>query len=283
MVSGGRGHLDAVAAAFQFLSRLPVKKEVDFTPTVLRQSTIYYPLVGLAIAAVVWISAIVFSLVLPAFPAAVLTLIVWVWLTGGLHLDGWMDAADALLSYRTRERMLEIMKDSRVGAMGVLACVLLLLLKLSLIYTVLTEGPVIALVLLPMVWSRWFMVRAIHYWPTARGDEGLAVLFKDLGTSELIRCTLWAGGITLLLVAGELSLYNSNYYLAAFEPIGYPHTGYYVLCAVLLPLVAWGIGHGVAAHIHRRLGGLTGDIYGALNELLETALLLYLITLYGIY
>uniref|UniRef100_UPI0005850CC2 adenosylcobinamide-GDP ribazoletransferase n=1 Tax=Paenibacillus sonchi TaxID=373687 RepID=UPI0005850CC2 len=73
-------------------------------------------------------------------PAAVITLILWVWLTGGLHLDGWMDCADGLLSYRTRERMLEIMKDSRVGAMGVLACMLLLLLKASLLAAFLEGG-----------------------------------------------------------------------------------------------------------------------------------------------
>ena len=74
---------------------------------------------------------------LPTMPAAVLLLAIWVVLTGGLHLDGLMDTADGILSHRPREQMLEIMKDSRVGAMGVIVCVLHLLLKFSLLYTLL--------------------------------------------------------------------------------------------------------------------------------------------------
>lgn len=163
----------AVAAAFQFLTRLPVKAELDFSPDLLKRSASYYPLVGVVIGIIVWGFAALTSMVLPPLPCAILTLVVWVWLTGGLHLDGWMDAADALFSYRSRERMLEIMKDSRVGAMGVIACVLLLMLKASLLYTVLVERNVSGLLLLPMVWSRWFMVHAMKRWPKARNDDGL--------------------------------------------------------------------------------------------------------------
>lgn len=86
-----------------------------------------------------------------------------------------MDTADGLLSYRTRERMLEIMKDSRVGAMGVIACVLLLMMKAALIADFIARGNWLygALLILPMIWSRWFMVYAISAWPNARGTMDL--------------------------------------------------------------------------------------------------------------
>lgn len=186
----------AVAAAFQFLTRLPVKAELDFSPDLLKRSASYYPLVGVVIGIIVWGFAALASMVLPPLPCAILTLVVWVWLTGGLHLDGWMDAADALFSYRSRERMLEIMKDSRVGAMGVIACVLLLMLKASLLYTVLVERNVSGLLLLPMVWSRWFMVHAMKRWPKARNDDGLAARFADMSGGRVGLAVFWAVLVT---------------------------------------------------------------------------------------
>jgi adenosylcobinamide-GDP ribazoletransferase len=196
----------AVAAAFQFLTRLPVKAELDFSPQLLKRSASYYPLVGAVIGLIVWCFAAVTAFVLPPLPSAVLTLIVWVWLTGGLHLDGWMDAADALFSYRSRERMLEIMKDSRVGAMGVIACVLLLMLKASLLYTVLAEGHMSGLLLLPMVWSRWFMVYAMKRWPKARHDDGLAARFADMSGRRVGLAVLWAVLVTLCAAAWQFMI-----------------------------------------------------------------------------
>ncbi|MFB5674438.1 adenosylcobinamide-GDP ribazoletransferase [Paenibacillus terreus] len=256
--------LEAAAAAFQFLSRFPVKSGGDFSPELLQRSTVYYPLVGLAIAAVVWPAAYVSALFLPPFPAAVLILMLWVWLTGGLHLDGWMDSADALLSYRSRERMLEIMKDSRVGAMGVIACVLLLLLKVSLIYTVMDEGLWSTVLLLPLIWSRWFMVAALTGWPKARQGEGLAGQFHTLKGREVRLAALLAALLTVLLALLNPDVLMSSF-MAAF---------------LVIPVLSWIIGKWTAQRISRRLGGLTGDVYGALNELLEALLLLAVVLLH---
>jgi adenosylcobinamide-GDP ribazoletransferase len=253
-----RRGLEAAAAAFQFLSRFPVKFGGEFSPELLQRSTVYYPLVGLAIAAVVWPTAYLSALLLPPFPAAVLVLMLWVWLTGGLHLDGWMDSADALLSYRSRERMLEIMKDSRVGAMGVIACVLLLLLKVSLIYTAMDEELWSTALLLPLIWSRWFMVAALAGWPKARQGEGLAGQFHMLKGREVRLAALLAAAITAILALLNPSILISPF-AAAF---------------LVIPGLSWLIGKCTAQQISRRLGGLTGDVYGALNELLEALLLL---------
>lgn len=291
----------AVAAAFQFLSRLPVKAELDFSPDLLKRSASYYPLVGAVIGLIVWCFAMLASLVLPPLPCAVLTLVVWVWLTGGLHLDGWMDAADALFSYRSRERMLEIMKDSRVGAMGVIACVLLLMLKASLLYIILDNildtVPVVrnlsGLLLLPMVWSRWFMVHAMKRWPKARNDDGLAARFADMSGGRVGLAVFWAVLVTLAAALGQYflaglpvgtgSIGNSSMAGAYIRTFHLYSEGLPIWIGfVLLPLLAYGIGNFTASRINRRLGGLTGDIYGALNELLETVLLLFIVILYGL-
>lgn len=265
-----RERRDAAAAAFQFLSRFPVKGEPGFSSELLRHSVVYYPVVGAVIGLSVAAGAALTGLVLPHWPAAVVTLILWVGLTGGLHLDGWMDSADGLLSYRTRERMLEIMKDSRVGAMGVLACVLLLLLKASLL-AALIEGYSyyeLPLLVLPAIWSRWYMVRAMVRYPIARGDEGLAANFAGLAPSHERRALLLAALLSLAAAAAPLALGAG---LAAW-PL-------HLVAALLLPALALACGTVAARHVSSRLGGLTGDVYGALNELLEVVLLLVLVLL----
>ena len=256
----------AVAAAFQFLTRFPVKSELDYTPELFRRSTRHYPLAGAAIGAVVWCVASAALYLLPPLPAAVLTLVLWVALTGGLHLDGWMDTADGLLSYRPREQMLEIMKDSRVGAMGVMACVLLLLLKASLLYSLLAGGWPPIVLLLPPIWSRWFMVHAMASWPMARGNKGLAG--SNFNGMEKRHSLAALPGAVLLATAAAV--------LFPLFGIGKWTYGQAGLAWLALPLAAWAGGTWAARRMARKLGGLTGDTYGALNEGIETLLLLVL-------
>ncbi|MDN8590146.1 adenosylcobinamide-GDP ribazoletransferase [Paenibacillus sp. 11B] len=294
MSKGDLEQKHAAAAAFQFLSRFPVKLQIDFVPPLLRESVVYYPLVGAVIGLCVWLGGALTGALLPSFPAAVLTLTLWVWLTGGLHLDGWMDTADGLLSYRTRERMLEIMKDSRVGAMGVIACVLLLMMKVALIADFIARGNWAygALLILPLIWSRWFMVYAMAAWPNARKDDGLAVLFKGLGERrEVQRARSSAVGLTIL--AGVITLAAVWIFqpdTAMFQVLGtenglgtLPWWLYPVAAIIAVPLAGYVIGKFVAGRISERLGGLTGDTYGAMNELLEAALLTVLSLLQGFF
>ncbi|MNE09667.1 Cobalamin synthase [compost metagenome] len=254
-----------ILAAFQFLSRFPVKTELDFTPELMRRSAQYYPLVGVSIGIVAAAVGAAAHLAIPSLPAAILMLIIWVWLTGGLHLDGWMDSADALLSYRSREKMLEIMKDSRVGAMGVLACVLLLMLKASLLSSLLDEGlfATCAAICTAPVWSRWFMGWAMRAWPLARQGEGLAARFHGIKNRYIAVATV----LSLVLSAAAL--------LAAYALDGdgasLPLLALYY---VLSPLITLAAGALAASRMSARLGGLTGDTYGALNEGLEAVLLL---------
>ena len=145
-------------AALQFLTRLPLPVQLPDSDAVFRRSTVFYPAAGLLIGLLTAGSAWGFSYLFPFYINAALVLILWVFLSGGLHLDGLMDTADGLLSHRSRERMLEIMKDSRVGAMGVVAGVLSALLRVSLLaYLLGRDGAFVPIVLAtaPICPCRW--------------------------------------------------------------------------------------------------------------------------------
>ncbi|MEW9699692.1 adenosylcobinamide-GDP ribazoletransferase [Paenibacillus sp. SI8] len=265
-------------AAFQFLTRLPIPVQIEYTAQVFRRSVVFYPLAGFVIGVLLLLAGDGLRLVLPAMPAAVILLGLWVLLTGGLHLDGLMDTADGILSHRPREQMLEIMKDSRVGAMGVIVCVLHLLLKFSMIYSLLISNQAghiwkaasFLLAAIP-IWSRWFMVVAIHAWPYARSGSGLGGLFRGVTKGHVAACTF----VALLLTALVAAIGHSS--LTAFF-------GHMPIWSVLVgfPVVTCLVGCLAAAYISRKLGGLTGDTYGALNELLEGLLLLGVVVLLGV-
>lgn len=253
-------------AAFQFLSRIPVPIQIHYDEQVFKRSVSFYPLVGGVIGLLLYGLAYVSGFILPLLPASVLLLAGWIVLTGGLHLDGLMDTADGILSHRSREKMLEIMKDSRVGAMGVIVCVLYLLMKVSLIYVIISyyaSGLLLALIVIP-IWSRWFMTVAITAWTYARPNSGMGSYFK--GTPKHY---VGIGFVTAILLS-VLVLYVS--YLTGM-PVRW-QVMLYVIGGMMI------IGLGTGAYLGRKLGGLTGDTYGAINELLELTGLLIVVSVY---
>lgn len=253
-------HAQALIAAFQFLTRLPVPIQVPFEGAVLSRSVIYFPLAGAMIGILTGAAAWLTCLVLPPLPGAVIVLAIWTALSGGLHLDGWMDTADGVLSHRSRERMLEIMKDSRVGAMGVVAAVLLLLLKASLLAELLQDerqATVLFMLAAAPGWGRAWMAAAIALWPNARQGEGLGAMFGGVRIGQAACAFLIAAAVTLGLLAAAGLTFRVN--AAA------------VAAAGIVTALCGGLS---AAWLNRKLGGLTGDTYGAMNEAVEAALLL---------
>ncbi|RIX51700.1 adenosylcobinamide-GDP ribazoletransferase [Paenibacillus nanensis] len=259
-------HMQAAIAAIQFLTRFPVPVQVPFEKPVLTRSVIYFPLAGGLIGAALGAASWLLSFVLPPWPAAVIVLALWAGLTGGLHLDGWMDTADGVLSHRSRERMLEIMKDSRVGAMGVIAGVLLLLLKAALLAELLKLGDIegmapITLFILGTSLSRAWMAAAIAGWPPARHGEGMGNLFS--GVNKIQATGSFAAAAILSFIALMINYINHEH---PFYLIGIA-----LMAACFMSIVC---GWTAAAWLNRKLGGLTGDTYGAMNEFIETVLLL---------
>jgi len=177
-------------------------------------------------------------------------LAIWVVISGALHLDGLLDAFDGILGGFTPEKRLEIMHDERVGAFGLSAGVILLLMKFSSLSAFPQFAP--ALILIPTL-SRWGMALAVFAFPYARA-EGLGsavkahITWKQVALSSVIALvTAW-------------------------------------ICATWLGLIAMGITFfmvwGIAAFVLRRIPGLTGDIYGAINEIAEMILLVMFATTY---
>jgi cobalamin 5'-phosphate synthase/cobalamin synthase len=253
--------LHACAAAFQFLTRIPVKIQLNYDERLFRRSVVFYPLAGAVIGLVLFLISLILKSVLPTAPLAVILLGIWIALTGGLHMDGLMDTADGVLSHRSRERMLEIMKDSRVGAMGVIVGCCQLLMKAALLYSLLEYASswMVLLIVIP-IWSRLFMVYAIARWPYAREGEGMGRLVATVSYKEAIPALLIAASLTIItLLASHTSIITTLFYT--------------VLFATTTLVIGWFL----ARKMVSKLGGLTGDTYGALNELLETAWLLIVV------
>jgi len=211
-------------------------------------SMAFFPLVGMLIGVLLVILRRIFYY-LPVSPLVgdTLILVVWIWLSGGLHLDGFADSVDGFLGGHDKEEILKIMKDSSTGAKGVVALVSLLLLK----FVFLIETPLFlkdaVLFFTPTV-GRWSMVIAAFIGKPARLKNSMGKLFMDyVGWRELAFASLTMSVIGILL----FRLY-------------------------FLPLVIIGIGIVllILKYCKKRIGGISGDILGAINEIVEVSILL---------
>jgi adenosylcobinamide-GDP ribazoletransferase len=233
----------------QFLTRIRIVEQTDWSPDSFGRSVKYFTLIGVVIGLLLAGLAYVFAQFLPSHVLAAVIIIAEIILTGGLHCDGFMDTADGVFSGRSRERMLEIMKDSRVGANGVVAFGLLLLLKYSLIADMAPATLITALFLMPVA-GRMAMVISITSFPYARPD-GMGKAFAQYA------------GRTTLVIAGIIALIT----IIPFGMQAAISAGSAVLAGVLS-----------ARYFAKVLGGLTGDTYGAITEITElVALLVFII------
>ncbi|MFC4076224.1 adenosylcobinamide-GDP ribazoletransferase [Salinithrix halophila] len=234
--------MNAFFTALAFLTRIPVPVRMD--PRDWPKSTVYYPLVGLVIGVLLVLMNEALSLLFPPLVRSVLVTAGWVFLTGGLHLDGLMDTADGLGANKDREQTLAIMKDSRVGAMGVLAAILLLGVKVSALTYL--EPAIIPLLAAPVA-ARTGMTAAIAFFPYLR-EQGMGLNLRE-GLSPLrLGVALTSGTAIIAVVAGWWTF-------------------------LILGGTALVIGL-IARVVLRRLGGLTGDVYGCMAEAVEAAILL---------
>lgn len=236
--------------ALSLLTRLPVRARWD--DAIPGRAMAAYPLVGALIGAA--LAGLGWLLTAAAGAGAGLTaaliLAAWAGLTGMLHLDGWADCCDALVAPLSRERRLEVMKDPRLGSFGAAGLILLLLVKLAALAEVIGAAagrPPSALLplLLAPVLGRWAVVIAAAAFPLARPD-GMGAAFRlGLGRREITLATLTAAALCAIL-GWRGPLLGAAAGLALF---------------------------GLARLATARLGGLTGDVYGAIIELTETAVL----------
>ncbi|AVG15018.1 adenosylcobinamide-GDP ribazoletransferase [Chromobacterium vaccinii] len=226
--------------AVQFLTRLPTPQLADFKPEWLAASARWFPAVGVIVGALLLAALRLGGLVDP-WLAALLALLAWVMVTGGLHLDGLADLADALgAAHRSRERFFDVLKDPHLGSFGVLSLILAVAAKLVLLMLAARHGgPAWGLLLVP-AWARGFAVVWSATLPAIAPGSGERFAWRRD----------WAGmGLNL---AALLAL---SAWLAP------------ALLLAPLPGLAWW------AFLKRRLGGMTGDCLGAGVELCEIAML----------
>lgn len=234
--------------ALGFLTTLPVPRRAA-TATGLARSLAFFPIVGALLGGLLVALDLLLLPLLPAGLRAAVLLVALIALTRGLHLDGLMDTCDGVFGGFTPERRLAIMRDSRAGAFGVLAAVGCLLLRFAGWSALGWPGQIAAL-MLPPILGRWALVYATVAFPYGR-EEGLGRAFKEA-----------AGWRELLIATPSAALLA----LACWWPWG-----------VALLLFALTVAFAVAHFLLRRLPGLTGDCYGAINEVVEVTALLVIV------
>ena len=244
--------MKAFIAAVQFLTIVPLAKDLRVPDETLSNSIAYFPLVGFLIGMLLSLCSGAMELFLPTQVGCILIIALLIILTGGIHLDGLVDALDGLAGGGGRERMLEIMRDSRIGAIGVIGVVVLLLIK----YITLTNLPRgllwKSLMLMPVV-GRWSMAQICYFSRYAR-ENGTGRPFVNPASRK---GGIFAAILTLTLLTIFLGLKG-------------------VVIGILLSLFT----HGFKAFFHRKIGGVTGDVIGAANELAEVLFLLMVLMFY---
>ncbi|MDI6894754.1 MAG: adenosylcobinamide-GDP ribazoletransferase [Bacillota bacterium] len=242
--------------AFSILTVIPTGAEragASLSPGDLVRCVPFFPVVGACLGGALALTNHLLSPLLPGqVVAALLVALAWA-LTGGIHLDGVADTADGLASRAPAARALEIMRDPRVGAVGAAAAFLTVLLKYASL-AALPAAPRTAALLVMSALGRQGMVTVMPFYRYPRELPGLASPFAGRVSRGQAVLTL---AITSLLVAAAC--------------LGYPRYAPALSGGAVLGLVGSSL---AASRLARRLGGLTGDVYGALCELAETVFLL---------
>jgi adenosylcobinamide-GDP ribazoletransferase len=234
--------------ALRFLTVFPLGSDPEVTAQDLAGSTAYYPLVGLILGLVLYLFQQFGQHVWPAYLTAALTVALWLLLTAGLHLDGLMDMFDGLGVRGDRERRLAVMRDSRVGAFGAQAAILLLLLKTAAVWAVIQDGGYGVVLLLAPIAGRTAMVALMATCGYARQGEGLGRVFTEMTGKRHL-----AAALVIFALAGVAAA------ALAFLPL------FLGLAAIF---IVWRL------FVLKNFGGITGDIIGATCEMHELAALL---------
>ncbi len=236
----------------QFLTRISIVRQDCWTAEDFGRSVKFFPLIGTVLGAIYSAFAYGFydflpsqGILLPQHVTAAILLILPPLMTGGLHCDGFMDTMDGVFSGRSRERMLEIMKDSCAGSNAVFCFVVLMFLEFSVLLDMPKSVVAPALFIMPII-ARMMMVMGIVRFPYARPD-GLGKAFAQYAGQGTL---MFAAVCTLVFVfpLGKLA---------------------WLSLAVCVAFTMF-----FANYVEKRLGGLTGDVYGAITTLNEGLVLL---------
>ncbi len=236
--------MSSFLAALQLLTIIPVRRSISAKKTAYAPA--FFPVVGILIGAILCGLSWVLRLLLPGGLVNALIIAALVLITGALHLDGLSDTCDGLGGNRTQMERLRIMDDSHAGSFGVVGIVLVLLIEYVSLVNLPRELSYFTLIVMTTT-SRWAMTYAIFNYPYVK-NAGMGKTFKEsISQSQMI-----AASIVTLVVA-----------------IGLMH-----IAGLAVVLFSWLVVMVIAEFLKRKLGGLTGDCYGAVNEIAELSVLL---------
>lgn len=240
-------------AALQFLTTIPLPRLLALKPEDANGSAAYFPAVGLLLGLILAGLDWVLILVLPQAMVNAMLIAALALLTGALHLDGFLDTCDGLAGHRPVEERWRIMHDSRAGGIGVIGAILLLLVEYISLNSIPASYMITTLIFMPVV-SRWAMVFALVAYPYARPD-GLGKAFK-----EQTRWSSFAIATLITIVAG-MAIFRLH------------------LNGLIIIVGVWLVTLVLAGYLKRKLAGLTGDTYGAINEVAGVSVLILVILL----
>lgn len=235
-----------------FLTRIPLKMNFEINDDDFVKGIWYMPVIGLLIGSILYAIYFISSRFFSPIVTAAIIIIIYIFMTGGLHLDGLADTSDAIFSYRSRERMLEIMKDSHIGTFGVVAIVLYLLAMTAL----LTEVPQACLIF-PLA-GRSASLLSCASNPYAR-TSGMG---KSIIEGTKSKHVIFAAALTLISAAA-LYFISANATASILIIIAFT--------ASMLSVFF------ISRSISHKLGGITGDVIGFA---VETSSLIYVAIYY---
>lgn len=235
----------------QFFTRIPVNTHMEVHEEDFAKAVIYLPVVGLLIGIINALCYIVLSMILPASIVMVIVTMINVYITGALHVDGLADTCDGIFSGRSKEAILEIMKDSRIGTHGTGAIFFDFILRIVCLEAISEAHIVQAMIITPVI-SRTMLTALMSFSTYARADKGLGSLFIGNITFRQVLLTFMVGGAMTILLMGYLP-------------------GILLILFNLVFIFVYK--HKIVAEI----GGMTGDTLGASNEISEVVTLLMIV------
>ncbi len=242
----------------QFLTRIPININLGFDEEFYK-SIVYFPLVGFVLGILLYLIGMISNLLLDPFVTSIIITLGLVILTGGLHIDGLGDTFDAIYSYRNKEKMLEIMKDSRLGTNSLLAIVFLLLLKIAFIYSIINQGLLWLVVFMPIIGRLGVIL--LMYKTVSPRENGMGNLFiGKASTLMFVIAVIYTILICVLIPKIIFSSPNIN-----------------IIKILISIIVVFLFNYIFKKHIYSKIDGVTGDILGCSIELGE---LVYLLSIY---
>lgn len=242
----------------QFMTRIPINIDTGFDEEFHKTIT-YFPLVGLVLGVLIYIIGLVSGIFFDSFITSIIVTLALVILTGGLHIDGLGDTFDAIYSYRDKERMLEIMKDSRLGTNSLLAIMFLILLKIGFIYSIINNNLLWTVIFMPVV-ARLGVIVMMYKTVTPR-ENGMGNLFIGKASTSMFTIAIL---YTIILIIGISKLI---FLASTFEAM-------MLISTIIILLIFNNL---FKKHIYKKIDGVTGDILGCTIELGE---LIYLFCIY---